>query len=458
MININVECPRMLTIPPGPESIKLATQLKEVEATCLSMANKGLTPIFLKRASGVVVEDVDGNSYLDCTSFFGVATVGHNHPRVISDIVEQCYSLVHTMTELFPHRSYVEALQAIVSTVGRWDHTEVLLCNTGSEAIEVALKLSLAHTGKPGVIAFQGAFHGQSLGALSVTSFNRLRQPFIPYLSHHTSWVPYPNPYRPPFGASSENVGDACLSYIEQVLRRENTGVSPIGAILLEPIQNLGGYIVPPSGFLRELRQLCNHYDVLLILDELFTGFGRTGYWLAMDYENIIADIVCIGKGMTGGIPCSACIADHSIMSALISDQIMNLHGHTFSGNPIACTAIATTIDVLRSENLIDRARNLGERLTQQVLQICEKSPHVGDVRGRGASVAIEFVKDRQSKERDPFLALQVMAQFLTRGVITLIVGLPYPNVLCLYPPFVITDRQVDYVLEALAKILETEE
>ena len=450
------QIPHIVAPLPGQRSVSAAQTLGEVEASSISSVSKGGKPLFWERAEGVWVEDLDGNSFLDCTSSFGVASLGYCHPYVQEAVVKQCTELMHSMIGIFPHLPYIKALRAIAASVGRHSRTEVLLTNSGSEAVEVALKLSLSYTGRPGVIAFHGGFHGQSLGALSVTSHNELRTPFLSILAHNTTWVPFPNPYRPSLLASSSSIADACLATIENVLRADRVGGEPIGAILIEPMQNASGYIVPPEGFLRQLRQLCKQYDVLLILDEIFTGFGRSGQWLASDRESVTADIVCVGKSMTGAIPSGACVADHSIMTTMSTDGIVPLHGSTFVGNPIACTAITSTIEVLNKENLIIRANAIGNRLRSRIRELCGDLPCIGEVRGLGAAIAVEFVKGPQSKERDPSTTWAVMDNLLNHGVITLVTGLPYGNVLALCPPFVISDDQCDFVADMLKKSIET--
>lgn len=448
--------PQIVTPLPGPLSEAAAQTLHALEAAGISAIEKGAKPVFWERASGAMVEDIDGNRFLDCTSSFGVAGIGHRHPRVQEAITNQSDSLIYTMPGINPHSAYVEVLKAIVDVVGRWDNSQVLLTNTGSEAIEVALKLSLRYTEKPGIIAFQGAFHGQSLGALAATSHNELRDPFNAILSQHIMPVPYPNPYRPAFKATATSVADACLDYIEHLLRGKRVGGSPIGSILIEPMQNASGYIVPPEGFLRDLRALCTSNDVLLILDEIFTGFGRTGYWLASDSESVIADIVCVGKTMTGGVPSAACLADRTTMTALSHNGIVPLHSSTFVSNPIACTAATATINVLRDENLIERARTLGDNLRAKIIERCDNYPFVGEIRGLGAAIAIEFVKDKATKDRDTTTTWAVMEELLSRGIVTLVTGLPYGNVLAICPPFVITDQQCDYMLEALVSSMDS--
>jgi len=237
---------------------------------------KGQVPVFWARAEGANVEDVDGNVFIDCTSAFGVAAVGHRDELVVSAIKRQAERLVHGMGDVFPHEPRVQVSKDIVRTVGRHRDSRVILVNTGSEAIEVAIKTVVLHTRKPGIVSFYGGFHGQSMGALSVSSQRDLRDPFIAQIATGTTFVPFPNPYRPPFGMSSSNVATACLDHVDAVLSGRVSGAPPIGGVVVEPIQGLNGCIVPPDDYLVGLRRLCDDHGVLMIADEIFTGYGRS--------------------------------------------------------------------------------------------------------------------------------------------------------------------------------------
>jgi len=447
--------PRIATALPGPRSRAAAAGLVQHESVGISSVVKGAEPVFWERARGAVVRDLDGNIFLDCTSSFGVSAIGYCHPRVVAAASLQQQALEHTMAGIFPHPSYPEALKAIAMSVGRSSRPEVILVVSGSEAVEVSIKLAMRHTSRAGIIAFFGGYHGQSLGALSVTSHNGLRDPFLDHISPNVTFVPYPDPYRPSLGASATTVGDACLSYISSILRSDRTGGRPFGAVLVEPMQNCSGYIIPPEGFLAGLRALCSEFGLLLILDEIFTGFGRSGSWLAADRENVIADIVCVGKAMTGGYPLAACVADRAIMASLLTPGIIPLHGSTFAANPVACAATLATIETLNSESLVERARDLGAKLRQDIETVCYAHHMVGNVRGLGMAIAVEFVRDRATRERAPDLAWAACSAMLRRGVITLVTGLPYGNVLAVCPPFVITEGQCEYLLQALSRTLE---
>lgn len=446
--------PRILTSVPGPNSKTAARELENHEGAGVSAILKGAEPIFCERAFGMLIEDIDGNRFLDCSSSFGVASIGYCHPEVKQSVSQQINVLTHTMQGPFSHLPYLRAVESITQMVGRNDQNQAMIVNSGSEAIEVALKLSSCFTGKPGIISFRGAFHGQSLGALEVTSINNLRDTFSRIISNNVVWVPYPNPYRPMFGLSSESLIDMCLDNIEQILQSNTTGGAPIGAILVEPMQNAAGYIIPPEGFLSELRRLCSQYEVLLICDEIFTGFGRNGYWLSADREQVVPDIVCVGKGMTGGYPVAAVVAPRSIMESMSHDGIIPLHGSTFGGNAVACAAINATIKVLHREDLVVNAHRMGSYLKEKIQISCEALSRVGDVRGLGLAIAIEFVTDRSSKERDVKLAWQLNKTLINEGIITLVTGLPYGNILAICPPLIITTDVCDFVADKISQCI----
>ena len=449
--------PRIVTHIPGPGSISLAQDMVKYEPP-MGGVSKGQVPIFWARAEGTNVEDVDGNVFIDCTSAFGVAAVGHRNQLVTSAIRKQADHLVHGMADVFPHERRVELIKLIIRTVGRHKDPRVILVNTGSEAIEVAIKTAVLHTRKPGIISFYGAFHGQSIGALSVSSQRDFRDPFITQIASCRIFVPFPNRYRSPSNALSD-ISTACLDHIEVVLSGKVSGSPPVAAIIVEPIQGLNGCIVPPDGFLVGLRELCSKYGVLLIADEIFTGYGRTGSWLAVDQVEVVPDIVCIGKAMTGGLPLAAVVANSDVMAAWESPGFVALHGSTFMANPLSCAAAIAAINELERNDLIDRARFKGRHLLDRLNGLMDKYAVIGDVRGRGMALAIELVRDRATKTPAPEVVAQLVDFSLQRGVLLIITGYPRGNVIGLYPPLVISDEQIEYVLstidEGLALISE---
>ena len=421
-------------------------RLKQSEAVGVSSTRFGNIPMFWKSAQGCNVKDYAGHNYLDCTSSYGVMGIGYAHPKVIDEIGKQIRFINHTMCEIYPHEAYLLALENIKSALGR-NNDQVIMTVTGSDAIDVALKLSLRYTNRDSIIAFQGAFHGQTLSALSVTGHSSFRDPFISLINDNTIFVPYPNIYRNPFG-SEEKLLENCIEQIRSILLTSQVDASPIGAILVEPMQNASGYIMPPKGFLSAIREVCNEHNILMIVDEIFTGFGRCGRWLMADYEDVKGDIVCVGKVMTSGFPAAACIASKDIMASLDYPGLVPLHGSTFTGNAIACSAINATIAVLKNEHLIEKSYTNGEYLRSNLKTIFQKNPFVGDIRGCGSATMIEFVSDKITKKRNPQKAAEFSNYLMQNSIINLVSGLPYGNCVALCTPFIMEQHQLDYVLE----------
>ena len=442
--------PKIITRVPGPKSTSLAQELVKHEPPGMTGISKGQVPIFWARAEGANVQDVDGNVFIDCTSAFGVSAVGHRNQYVISNIKKQADLLIHGMADVFPHEHRIQLARDIIRTVGRHEDSRVILVNTGSEAVEVAIKTAVLHTQRPGIISFRGGFHGQSIEALSVSSQRDFRDPFIGQITSNTVFVPFPNPYRPPFGVSSFDVSMVCLDHIDTILSSKVSGVPPIAAIIVEPIQGLNGCIVPPDDFLIGLREICDKHNILFIADEIFTGYGRTGAWLAVDHIQVIPDIICVGKAMTGGLPLAAVVADSSIMAAWESPGFVALHGSTFMANPLCCVAAIAAINQLENDSLIDGARSRGQYLREKLASLRSKYDIVGDVRGRGMAWAIELVQDQTSKMPFPKAASELVSLSLQRGVLFIITGYPRGNVVGIYPPLTISEKQLNYMMQVL--------
>jgi 4-aminobutyrate aminotransferase-like enzyme len=267
-------------------------------------------------------------------------------------------------------------------------------------------------------------------------------------------FAPYPYAYRSPFGRDPEEVGEATLRYVEYLLDTPGTASEGIGAILAEPVQGRGGDVVPPDGFLPGLRRICDQRGLLLILDEVYTGFGRTGRWFACEHWGVEPDLLCVGKGMTGGMPFAACIGTDAVMEAWPKSKGEAIHTSTFLGHPLGCAAALASIAVLRDERLVERSAELGGRIRSRLAEMTAGHPHVGEIRGLGMMIGVELVRDRASREPAPELAGRVVIETLRRGVLTLGGGI-HGNVLSLSPPFVLTDEQADSALATLASVLE---
>jgi len=422
---------------PGPESRALAERLSRVESrnvTCLEPE----PPIFWARAEGAHVWDVDGNRFIDLTAAFGVANAGHRHPAVVEAVQRQAGQLLHGMGDVHPSAVKVELLEALVrlfpsgvpsdkGSVGDGERAEAavaVLGSSGSDAVESALKTALLHTGRPGVLAFEGAYHGLALGVLDATWRADLREPFAARLPGATRFARF---------------GD-----MEDVRRQGDAAEAeraPIGAVLVEPIQGRGGERVPPAGFLRDLRALCDERGWLLIVDEIYTGFGRTGRLFACEHEGVVPDLLCVGKGLASGLPISACLGRHEIMRAWPASRGEALHTQTFLGHPLGCAAGIASLHAIQAENLPARAAALGESALKRLRDALADVADVCEVRGLGLMIGIEF----ESGER----AQSVCRTALQRGVIALPSG-DRGQVLSLTPPLCIEDTTLSLALDIL--------
>ncbi len=411
--------PVLRTSVPGPKSLELAAELHRWESRNVTFIDpQGRFPVFWESAQDCLVTDVDGNVFLDLTAAFGVAAVGHTNRRVAAAIASQAERLIHGMGDVHPTRLKVELAQKIV------EHTPgslggVIFGANGGDAIEAALKTARLATGKSGVIAFQGGYHGLTYGALAVTSRADFRDPFAGQVPTFTRHLPYG-------------------SEIESALKQ---GADTIGAVIVEPIQGRGGIVEPPQGWLEELSRLCRRYGVLLIADEIFTGWGRTGDWFACTRENVVPDILCLGKALGGGFPISACVAKPEIMAAWGVSSGEALHTSTFLGSPLGCAAALAAIGELETRNLPERARVIGEYLKERFLGLmAEHSDTIKEVRGRGLMLGLRFEK------RD--VALDLVYRLLQRGLIVLPAG--EGDVIEFVPPLIIEKNQIDFAISAI--------
>jgi len=417
------QLPSVKTRIPGPKSRALARQLRRYESRNITYVS-GNWPIFWKHAAGANVWDVDDNRYVDLTAGFGVASVGHNNPRVVAAIQAQAERLMHTMGDVHPNELKVRLARELVElTFGRWERrtatkrspkspARVIFANSGSEAVEAALKTAAIHTGRHGVIAFEGAYHGLTYGALDATWRADFRRPFSKQLGHFTAHVP--------FGSMPE------------VAR-----IDDYGAVIVEPIQGRGGIVVPPHDLLPKLRVFCDRHHLVLIFDEIYTGFCRTGRWFACEHWRVVPDVVCVGKGLTGGFPMAACIGRADVMNSWPESDGEAIHTSTFLGNPLGCAASLATIAEMKRLRLADRADTLGSHLSDTLASL-------GPVRGQGLMLGLE-VGD----------ASRLCEQLLQRGIIALPEG-GANEVLGFTPPLVITERQLDYCGAEVARVLST--
>jgi 4-aminobutyrate aminotransferase/(S)-3-amino-2-methylpropionate transaminase len=413
----------LLTPVPGPRSTALAERLARVESrnvTCLDPV-----PVFWERAAGANVWDVDGNRFVDLTAGFGVANAGHAHPRVVDAIHEQSERMLHAMGDVHPAAVKVELLEALTRRFPGGGDCRAVLGSSGSDAVEAALKTALLATGRPGVVAFEGAYHGLSLGALDATWRGAFREPFQLRLPGMTVFARF---------------GDA-----RDALRAAESHAHPVGAVLVEPIQGRGGERIPPPGFLSELRRLCDDRDWLLIVDEVYTGFGRTGRWFACEHEGVVPDLLCVAKGLASGMPLSATLGRAELMDAWPVSDGEALHTQTFLGHPPGCAAALASIAVLEEEKLVERAASNGAAALAQLQSAVSGAPGVKDVRGLGLLLAVEC----DSAER----VSRAVAGALRRGVIALQSG-DDGRVVSITPPLCIEREILSQALDILSECL----
>lgn len=426
---------RLVTEVPGPRTAELAARLRAHESRNVTFI-AGDFPVFWDSADGATVTDVDGNRYLDATAAFGVANAGHSNPRVAGAVARQARRLVHGMGDVHPSEIRVQLLERLTRILPSGLET-VFLATTGSDAVEAALKSAMLHTGKSRFAAYHGAYHGLSFGALAVGGIERFREPFAGALGAAPMLLDYPSE------------GTTSVRAAVDAVRRAFSERDDLAAVVIEPIQGRGGVIVPPPGYLQALRLLCDERRIVMIVDEIFTGFGRTGAWFAVERESVVPDILCIGKAMGSGLPISAAAGRAEIMSAWPESSGEALHTSTYLGNPLACAATIATIDELERLDLPAKASRAGLALGPR-LQHLRSHPSVVDVRGTGMLHGIAF--------RDAAIAAAIVRSALRKGLILLQSG-PAGDVITISPPLVITQRQLERVLEILERaIIETEE
>ncbi|GAC1578138.1 MAG: hypothetical protein NVS3B7_11710 [Candidatus Elarobacter sp.] len=414
---------RLVTAVPGPRSRELAALLARYEAPGVTYLGAEY-PVFWESASGATVTDVDGNRYLDLTSAFGVAATGHTNASVATAIGAQAQRLIHGMGDVHPTEVRVRLLEALAA-LAPGDLSKTYLSTSGAEAIEFALKTALLATGKPRTIAYHGAYHGLSLGALEVAGIAKFRAPFAPLIGEHATFLPYPG-------------ADATVESAIDALERALANDPEAGAIVLEPIQGRGGVIVPPQGFLRALRALCDARGVLMILDEIYTGFGRTGTMFACEREDVVPDMLCLGKALGGGVPLAATIGVPRVIDAWPKSEGEALHTSTFLGNPLACAAALANLEQLRALDVLGRVRArehaLGERL-----RALTQYRDVREVRGVGFLWAVEFASGA--------VANRVVVRALANGLVLLQSG-PTGTSITVAPPLTIEDGQLSRALD----------
>ncbi len=411
---------------PGPRSRALAERLEQVESPDTTFLSPDF-PVFWESAHGCLVTDVDGNTFLDAASSFGAMSVGHTHPEVVEAVQAQAARLMHGMGDVHPSRVKVELLE-LIAAYSPVPEPRIILGQSGAEAVEAALKTAALATGRPGVLAFHGGYHGLTYGTLEPTARPAFREPFAAQRGQFTEHLP--------FGCDVETI----RGLLADPERR-------IGAVIVEPIQGRGGIRIPPSGWLRDISMVCREFGALLILDEIYTGWGRTGRLFACEWDGVTPDLICVGKAMGGGMPLSACIgARHLIERAWPKSTGEALHTSTFLGHPLACAGALAAIRVITRDDLAGHADRIGGEMLAALQRLAELYPEsIVEARGRGLMIGVEM--------RSAEIARECLLGSLRRGLILLLAG-DDGTVVELTPPLILSSEQAAWCVEQLASCL----
>jgi 4-aminobutyrate aminotransferase len=439
MSTLTTPAPQIKTSLPGPK----AKAIIERDGRVVSPSYTRDYPLVIARGDGAIVEDVDGNLFLDCTAGIAVTSTGHSHPDVVQAITDQARKFLHMSGTDFYYEPQVrlgEELSAIAPMKG--PHRS-FFGNSGTEAVEAALKLAKYYTRRHNIVAFLGAFHGRSMGSLSATASKVAQRKGFAPLVPGTYHAPYPDVYR--FAGSADACAAESLGFIEHQLFVHLVPPDEVAAIIVEPIQGEGGYLVSPDSFIQGLRDLTTRHGILLIADEVQSGMGRTGRMFAIQHTGVEPDIVTIAKGIASGLPLGVATARSEVMS-----WPPGSHASTFGGNPVACAAALATIRLLR-DTLTKNAETVGAHMMAAARALMEKHPIVGDVRGRGLMIGIELVRDRRTKERATTERNALVQECFRRGLLVLGAG---RNAIRLSPPLVLTTEQADTAVGILDQAL----
>lgn len=433
--------PKIRTKLPGPK----AQQIVAGDARLISPSYTRSYPLVVKRGRGMLVEDVDGNEFLDFSAGIAVVSTGHCHPEVVAAIQKQASELIHMSGTDFYYENMVTLAERLAQVAPMTGPVRVYYGNSGTEAIEAAMKLARYHTKRQGIIAFYGAFHGRTMGALSLTA-SKLQQrrrfsPLVPGVEH----VPFPYLYRRPEGMGEAQYLKECVSFIEDRVFKTVMPPEECAAIFIEPIQGEGGYVPAPNEYMRELRRICDQHGILLVADEVQCGAGRSGKWWAIQHSGVEPDMVTVAKGIASGMPLGVTIARSEIM-----DWVPGSHASTFGGNPVCIEAALATMNVLERE-AIANAERVGNHILRRTRRWMETHPMVGDVRGLGLMIGIEIVKNKDTRatahdERDRIVKLA-----FERGVLFLGAG---ENTIRVAPPLIVSEEQADIALDLLEECI----
>lgn len=439
---VRPDFPHLVTPLPGPK----AQAIIDRDRAVMSPSYTRGYPLVVERGEGAIVEDADGNRFLDCNAGIAVVATGHCHPKVVAAIREQAARLIHMSGTDFYYENMVELAEKLAALAPLGNASKrVYFGNSGTEAVEAALKMARYHTGRGQFVAFFGAFHGRTMGSLALTGSKSVQKKgFFPVMqgAHH---VPYAYCYRCAYGKTPDSCAVECVKAIEDTLFRHTLPAEEVAAIVVEPVQGEGGYVVPPQKFFDELRQVAKRHGILLIFDEIQCGMGRTGKMFAAEHFGMTPDIITLAKGIASGMPLGATIARAEVMN-----WKPGAHASTFGGNPVCVASALATIELLEQE-LVDNAAKVGAHMKARLGELPKRFPIVGDVRGLGLMIGIEMVRDQATKERAPELRDRLEQMCFERGVLVLGAG---PNTLRICPPLVITKDQADFAVDTIEQCL----
>jgi len=442
-VEIRADLPHLTGPVPGPQ----ARAIIERDSRVVSPSYTRCYPLVAKQGEGAIVEDVDGNRFLDFNAGIAVVAAGHCHPRVVKAIQEQAARLIHMSGTDFYYEGLVGLAEKLAEIAPGDVDRRVSFGNSGAEAVEGSIKLARYATRRDKLIAFYGSFHGRTMGALSLTARKATQRakfgPLVPGVTH----APYPYCYRCPFGKEPEGCAVECVKFIEDTLLKTVSPADETAAIVFEAVQGEGGYIVPPKKFFDELQRVAKQHGILLVCDEVQSGMGRTGKMWAAEHFDLVPDIFAVAKGIASGLPLGATVARADLMT-----WVPGAHASTFGGNPVSCAAALVTIALLE-ESLVENAARMGAYMMERLKTWPARYPNVGDVRGLGLMLGIELVRDQQTKEKASELRDRVVGLAFDRGVLVLGAG---DNTIRLCPPLVITRDQCDFALDTLEECLKT--
>jgi 4-aminobutyrate aminotransferase len=437
---VSTNLPHLVTALPGPK----AAEIIHRDQALLSPSYTRAYPLVIERGEGAIVEDVDGNRFLDFNAGIAVVAAGHSHPRVVKAVQRQAAEFLHMSGTDFYYRGMVDLAEKLARLVPGGGPHRVYFGNSGSEAVEAALKLARYHSGRDKFVAFLGGFHGRTMGSLSLTGSKAVqRRGFGPFLP--VQHIPYAYCYRCAYGKQPDTCNVECVKVLEDQLFKTILPAEEVAAIVVEPIQGEGGYLVPPAKFHEELRRVADRHGIILIHDEVQCGMGRTGRMFASEHFEVTPDMITLAKGIASGLPLGAMVAKADLMS-----WTPGAHASTFGGNPVSCAAALATIELLE-DHLLENARIIGDHILSRMRDWPRRFRFVGDVRGKGLMIGVEMVLDQQTKQPAPELRNQVESMAFERGLLVLGCG---ASTLRLSPPLLITRDQADFALDTLEECL----